>query len=209
MRTPSAVNILALATTAASLLVMALGMDAEAIFFGGFIPARWSGTLDFTGLGAVPAVLTPLSAILIHSGLLHLGMNILMLVYCGRLVEQVIGARAVYLLYFVGAYVAAIAQWLPDPASEIPMVGASGAISALVGAYALLYGQGRAKAIGPFSATVVHVVWLLAAWIAISLATALISSHAGMPIAAAAHIGGFLAGVALARPLLLWRWRRA
>ena len=89
------------------------------------------------------------------------------------------------------------------------MIGASGALSAVVGAYALLFGQSRARAIGQFSAGVVHVVWLAAAWIGIQLMIGVAGLGGFGTIAIGAHIGGFLAGLAMARPLLLWRYRHA
>ena len=89
------------------------------------------------------------------------------------------------------------------------MVGASGAASAVVGAYSLLFGRSRAKAIGPIPAQAVHVLWLAVAWTGVNLLTAYAFMRGGVAVAAAAHIGGFLAGLALAKPLLLWRWRKA
>ena len=89
------------------------------------------------------------------------------------------------------------------------MIGASGAASAIVGAYSLLYGRSRARAIGPIPARAVHVIWLAAAWVVINLMTGLAFQAANIGIAAAAHIGGFIAGLILARPLFAWNWRKA
>jgi membrane associated rhomboid family serine protease len=89
------------------------------------------------------------------------------------------------------------------------MIGASGAASAVVGAYSLLFGRSRATAIGPIPAQAVHVVWLAVAWTVINLLIGYAFLTADVRVAAAAHIGGFLAGLALARPLLMWKWRRA
>ena len=58
-------------------------------------------------------------------------------------------------------------------------------------------------------AQAVHVLWLAAAWTVVNLLTAFAFLGAGVAVAAAAHIGGFVAGLALAKPLLMWRWRRA
>jgi membrane associated rhomboid family serine protease len=79
----------------------------------------------------------------------------------------------------------------------------------VVGAYSLLFGRSRARAIGPIPAQAVHVLWLAAAWTVVNLLTAFAFLGAGVAVAAAAHIGGFVAGLALAKPLLMWRWRRA
>jgi membrane associated rhomboid family serine protease len=208
MRRSTATALLILVTVAVSVVVTLGGIDGyEASMRAGFIPARLSGIP--TDYLAVPALLTPLSCTLLHAGLLHLGMNMLMLGFTGRETERAVGPWGVLILYVVGAYAAAFAQWLPDPQSVTPMIGASGAASAVVGAYSLLFGRSRAQAIGPIPAQVVHVAWLAVAWTVVNLMIAYAFLGAGVAVAAAAHIGGFFAGLALARPLLMWRWRRA
>ena len=176
----------------------------------GFIPARSAvdGAADGGGGFAIPFLLTPLTATLVHGGIAHLLLNMLMLVYCGRQVEAAIGPAALGVLYLVGAYAAAAVQWAFDPQSVSPMIGASGAISAVVAVYALFYGERRARAIGPIPAGAVHVLWLAAAWIGLQLLIG-VAGFGGVAIAVGAHIGGFLAGLVLARPLLLWRYRNA
>ncbi|MDV3456715.1 rhomboid family intramembrane serine protease [Sphingomonas sp. HF-S4] len=208
MRRSTATAALILLTVAVSLVVTLGGGDGYAASMrAGFIPARLSGIE--TDYLAVPALLTPLSCTLLHAGLLHLAMNMLMLGFTGRETERAVGPWGVLVLYVVGAYAAAFAQWLPDPQSVTPMIGASGAASAVVGAYSLLFGRSRAQAIGPIPAQVVHVAWLAVAWTVVNLMIAYAFLGAGVAVAAAAHIGGFFAGLALARPLLMWRWRRA
>lgn len=171
----------------------------------GFVPARVGAAI---GMAAVPAFLTPLSATLVHGGFMHLLFNIIMLVWCGRQAERAVGSIGLGVLYVVGAYAAAAGQWAADPQATVPMIGASGAISAVVGAYALLFGRLQARAFGPVPARAMQAVWLSAGWIGIQLLIGA-TEPVGQPIAIAAHIGGFLAGLVLARPLLLWRWRGA
>jgi membrane associated rhomboid family serine protease len=208
MRRSTATALLILVTVAVGVVVMLGGGDGYAASMrGGFIPARLSGIE--TDYLAVPALLTPLSCTLLHAGLLHLAMNMLMLGFTGRETERAVGPWGILVLYVVGAYAAAFAQWLPDPQSATPMIGASGAASAVVGAYSLLFGRSRAQAIGPIPAQVVHVAWLAVAWTVVNLMIAYAFLGAGVAVAAAAHIGGFFAGLALAKPLLIWRWRRA
>ena len=89
------------------------------------------------------------------------------------------------------------------------MIGASGAISALVGGYALLYGQRRPSRLPPEAARWLHVLWLAAAWVAVQLLVGLASATTGLAVATAAHVGGFVAGLLLARPILRWRYRKA
>lgn len=209
MRPPPAraTTALAVATVAAWAVVAATGRQDEANILGAFIPARASGLIQLAG--AIPTWLTPVSALLLHGGLLHLGFNLLMLVFCGRFVEVALGSRGVLMLYLVGAYAAAVGQYALGPYSTAPMIGASGAISALLGAYALLYGERRATLRDRRLNALVNILWLAAAWIGLQLLVGFAMSDEHMTIAIGAHIGGFLAGLALARPLLLWRYRTA
>lgn len=194
--------------TAAVWALLALaGWSDQAAVLGGFIPARMVGLIKLTG--GVPLWLTPLSATLLHANLLHLGFNMLMLFFCGRFVESAIGPVMLMLLYVVGAFAAAFAQYLPEPTSIVPMIGASGAISAVVGAYAVLFSQQKVRPIGPFSPFVVRVAWLAAAWIVVQALMGLATFGTVTRVAIAAHIGGFIAGLLVARPMLLWRYRAA
>lgn len=200
---------IAVATAVASALILLSGGLSAVAYGAGFVAARLAGAMLPDGLPlVVPVVLTPLTATLVHGGVGHLVFNLIMLVYCGRLLERTLGPAGIAILYGVGAYAAAAAQWAFDPASAAPMIGASGAISAIVGAYALLYGERRAKAIGPVPADIVHVAWLAAGWIGLQLLIGA-AGMGGVTVAIGAHIGGFVAGLVLARPLLLWRYRDA
>lgn len=172
----------------------------------GFIAARIGG-LDISP--AVPAVLTPLSATLVHGDFLHLLMNFLLFAYCGRQVERVLGVIPLVLLYVAGAYAAAAGQYALDPGSTAPMIGASGAISALVGAYAVSFGQPKMIVESLCLNRWLNIAWLMAAWIVLQWIVGFLGGQQGTIIAIGAHVGGFIAGVLLQRPLLLWRYRRA
>jgi membrane associated rhomboid family serine protease len=173
----------------------------------GFIPARVSGGLVLAQ--AVPVALTPLTSAFLHAGLFHLAFNMLLLVYCGRAVEQVLGAFGVAALYLIGAYAAAAGHYLVAPGSPVPLIGASGAASAIIAAYAFFYGERRPLSPHPRLSRLLHIAWLAAGWIGVQLLVGLATAHTDMLIAIAAHIGGFLAGLALAQPLLRWRYRNA
>jgi len=194
--------------TAAAWLIASLGgwQDVAAVA-GGFIPARVGG-LEGDVL-PVPVLLTPLTATLVHSGFFHLFFNLLMLLLCGRALEHVLGGRGILILYLVGAYAAAAAQYPVDPGELAPMVGASGAVSALLGAYALLFSQNKVKVADPRLATMLNALWLGAAWIGFQLLIGFTFEGTALRIAIAAHIGGFIAGLVLAKPLLLLKWRGA
>lgn len=211
-RSPVTIGI-AIVTAAALVLADLLQAEEWAMIWGGFIPAR----LEFGGDEALaPFWLTPLTATLVHAGYIHLGFNLLILVFCGRPVESVLGPIGLAILYVIGAYAAAGAQYALGPTSPVPMVGASGAVSAVLGAYAMLFGRNKVKIGGPRLALWLNALWLMTAWIALQVGMGIalagpdfLFSGDGIQIAVGAHVGGFLAGMLLANPLLLFRYRRA
>lgn len=214
MRLPPARATIAIVaiTGLAFAIAAAAGQGDRLAMVAGFIPARVADGVQIAQ--AAPVWVTPLSATLVHAGLVHVGFNLLIIAFCGRFVEAALGPILMVLLYLVGAYASAAAQFAWDPHGLMPMVGASGAGSAIIGAYALLYGQRRAAGWGPIPGLLLHILWLAAAWI--GLQTLLGYASIGVPgvpasgaIATPAHVGGFLAGLLLARPLLLFRYRRA
>jgi membrane associated rhomboid family serine protease len=199
---------LTIATTAVYVLLALFDLGYPAATWGGFVPARVSGL--FPDPDSAPVWLTPLTAAFLHANIIHLAFNLLILVFCGRPAEAVIGPVSFGLLYLLGAYAAAAVQYLIDPTSIVPMIGASGAISAVLGAYAILFGRNKVKVANPTLALWLNAFWLMAAWVILQLVV--VFSFAGMggaQIAVGAHIGGFILGVALANPLLLLRYRRA
>ena len=203
----TATNIIVAVTAIAWIIAAVLGKSVDAAYVLGFIPLRMSGiALPFA---AAPVWLTPLTATLVHSNLVHLGFNLLILLWCGTQVERVLGAPGLIVLYVVGAYASAIAQWAVAPHANVPMIGASGAISAVMGAFALSFG--RAK---PFTSNLmvnrwVNVAWLLVAWTVLQAMMGWLGNQEGYLLATPAHVGGFAAGLLLQRPLLLWKYRKA
>jgi membrane associated rhomboid family serine protease len=195
------------ALIALAFLIAGLFGDQAATLTMGFIPARFSGLL--AGWPGVPAILTPLSSTLVHSGFLHLLFNLLMLMWCGSQVERVLGRGSLLILYGVGAFAAAAAQWLVDPASIVPMIGASGAISAIVGAFSLSFSRAKQLTKSVKLNRTINALWLLAAWVVIQILIGFAAGMQGVLLATAAHIGGFVAGLLMQRPLLLWRYRGA
>jgi membrane associated rhomboid family serine protease len=205
--TRSATNLIAAVTALAWVIAAAIGKSDEAALVMGFIPARLSGVA--VPWPAVPAILTPLTATLVHSGLIHLGFNLLVFVWCGAAVERVLGNQGLVALYLVGAYAAALAQWAVDPAAAVPMIGASGAISAVMGAFALSFGRAKRVSSSPTVNRWVNVIWLMVAWVVLQLMMGWLAGGQGFLLATPAHVGGFAAGLLLQRPLLLWRYRNA
>jgi len=202
----SATAVIALITVAVSAIAFLSGLDYF-VAVAGFIPARLSGLLPIPG--ALPAWLTPWSSALIHGSWLHLGINMLILVFVGSQVERVIGASGIVLAYLVGAIAAAATQFAVDPSSNMPMVGASGAISALFGLYALFFGRPKQVTANQKINRWIHAAWLLATWVVLQWMSEMLAGGQGILLATPAHIGGFIAGLLLQRPLLLWRYRKA
>jgi len=203
----TATNIIVAVTAVAWLIAVVLGQSEHAAFALGFIPARFSGfTLPFR---TVPAVLTPLTATLVHANLVHIGFNLLILAFCGAQVERVLGETGLVVLYLVGAYAAAAAQWGVNPHGTMPIIGASGAISAVMGAFALSFGRARAFTSNLRLNRWINVAWLLVAWVVLQLMMGWLGNQQGVLLATPAHVGGFAAGLLLQRPLLLWRYRHA
>jgi len=206
LRFPPATLALVGLTAGAQAVLALTHREQWAVFAMSVMPARFSASTP-ANFHMVPALLTPLSATLVHSGYAHLLSNLAMLLITGTLTERALGWRRTLIIYVAGAYAAALAQWAIDPQGLEPMVGASGAIAGFVGAQSALYGAIRAPAIGVFSPRAVQIAWQIAAWIAVNLLGEAVARHQGFPIAWAAHVGGFVAGIVMARPLLFIRLR--
>jgi len=140
-----------------------------------------------------------------HGGWAHLLGNMLYLWLFGDNLEDRMGVVLFVILYFLGGFVATTAQIIVDPNSTIPMVGASGAIAAVLGGYLLLFPGIRVRGIIPlgfFSRMVEWPAWsVLGLWFVMQLfngvvSVALVTSTTG-GVAFFAHIGGFIAGLAL------------
>ena len=207
--TPVTAAIAAVTVLVSTILTLS-GVEGQGAVTAGFVPGLLTGSVTLgPGVSVLPVWITPLTATLVHGGFLHLTLNTIMLVFCGGLVERALGGRLTLLLYLIGAYAGAAGEWAQIPNSNVPMIGASGAISAWIAAYALLYAERPVPAIGPIPSRVVRIAWLAAAWIGIQLLTGLAGLHGGPTVAIGAHIGGFIAGLILTRPFLLWRYRHA
>jgi membrane associated rhomboid family serine protease len=176
----------------------------RSVFALGVIPSVLLGSVSLPAdLAWVPPWATIATSMFLHGGLGHLLGNMLFLWVFGNNVEDAMGHLRFLAFYLLCGVAAVFAQVLPDPTSNLPMVGASGAISGVLGAYMLLYPRARVLlalpppfifiTIGWFRA-----IWVLAGWFALQLLMG-----AGSPndetggVAFGAHIGGFVAGVVL------------
>ena len=147
----------------------------------------------------------------LHGGFLHIAGNMLYLLIFGDNIEDTLGHVRFFFFYLFSGVVAAYGYAFMDPRSTIPMIGASGAISGVLGAYLLLFPRAKVHTlifIGIFWQIVaIPAVIVIGFWIVIQVVNALFSSgalqHGG--VAWFAHVGGFLAGLLTIK---LWRPRR-
>jgi len=121
----------------------------------------------------------------------------------------VLGAAGLVVLYLVGAYAAAAAQYVASPDAIVPVIGASGAISAVIGAFALSFGRAKAFTSNLRLNRWINVAWLMVAWVVLQVMMGWLAGGEGFLLATPAHVGGFAAGLLLQRPLLLWHYRKA
>jgi membrane associated rhomboid family serine protease len=140
-------------------------------------------------------------SIFLHGSLGHLVGNMLFLWVFGNNIEDSRGRLRFFALYVIGGLLSDFAHILVDPYSTIPVVGASGAIAAVMGAYLSLYPKTRIKVITPWlGLRKVSASWVLGLWF---VSQFLIAGSADSAVAWGAHVGGFVVGVLWG----LW-WRR-
>ena len=203
----SATAIIAALTALAWIVAAIANSNGYAAEVLGFIPARMTGAE--VPWPAMPVFLTPITATIVHGNWLHLATNLVVFIWCGHAVERALGRTGMVVIYLIGAYAAAAAQWLSDPYGVIPMIGASGAISAIMAAFALSFGRPRMFSRNARLNRWLHIAHLLVAWVVIQLMVGWIAGGQGYLLATPAHIGGFVGGLLLQRPLLLWKFRHA
>jgi membrane associated rhomboid family serine protease len=178
------------------------GGDARAIDFvstWGLVPRELLRAAGATGTGTTVFV-TPLTAMFLHADPLHLAGNMLFLSVFGSRIEDLLGHGRFLLFYAVCGLAAAAAHVASDPSSFAATLGASGAVSGVLGAYAVSYPTGRLRLLWPRIR--VPAIFFLGVWIALQLASGLgARSDATAPVAWWAHLGGFAAGAALARAM--------
>lgn len=153
-------------------------------------------------MDAIPSWMTVLTSMFMHGGWMHLIGNMLYLWIFGNNVEDAMGHVRFIIFYLLCGILAFLAHAMGDPSSQIPTVGASGAISGVLGAYLLLHPRARVLVAIPLG-IIIHTTRLPAAivlgfWFVLQLInSAAASGGEGGGVAWGAHIGGFVAGMAL------------
>lgn len=173
-------------------IVYALGVTPAVIFDHRDLPEH---------LVWVPEYATVFTSMFLHGGWMHLIGNMLYLWVFGNNIECAMGHIKYIVFYIVCGIAAVLAQALPDTDSVVPMIGASGAISGVLGAYLLLYPRATVTLILPILVVIktfkLPAMIVLGGWFVMQLVSSAMSTGEGGGVAFGAHIGGFIAGMLL------------
>ena len=195
-------------------LLLSRDSAMELTYALGVIPALLTHNAD---VATIPPALTVLTSMFVHGGFWHLAGNMLYLWIFGNNIEDAMGHVRFVIFYLLCGVAAVAAQVLPNPASEVPMVGASGAISGVLGAYMLLYPRAKVLLGLPLGFLIVELgrypaIWVLIAWFVMQLVMGAFAAASNAPggVAFGAHVGGFVVGCLLVtlfkkRGVPLWR----
>jgi rhomboid family protein len=182
-----------------------------AVYAFGMIPAVLFGDAELPPqLATVPATVSLITSMFLHGGWLHLIGNMLYLWIFGNNIEDAMGHRRFIVFYLLGGIAAALTQAVQDPGSTVPMIGASGAIGAILGGYIMLFPHARILVLVPlgffFFTMRIPALVVLGIWFALQFFLSTMSGP-GAPggVATWAHVGGFVAGVILIVP---FRYKR-
>ena len=205
------------------LLLQQLGGNDGFTYAFSLVPREITTGTDITGivefkdaagkmLGEVQHYSTPLpvyfnflSSMFMHGDIMHIFGNLMFLWVFGDNLESLLGHVRYAMFYVVVGMAASLAQILMDTSSVIPMLGASGAISGVLGGYLLLFPKRGVKAIVFNVVTTVPAFVALGLWIVYQVVLGYLSNSAGGGVAYAAHIGGFVAGFALIKVFAIGR----
>jgi len=184
------------------------------VFVFGVIPARYTTLGGFAAAGPVGFFVPVITSMFLHAGWLHLIGNMLFLFVFGRSIEDRYGHSKFLLLYFLGGLAAALTHIYFNAGSRVPTIGASGAIAGVLGAYFVCFPSARITTLFWFffffwrveiPAVLILGYWFLIQFLSASYELTNIQSATQGGVALWAHVGGFVAGMALA---LIMRPRR-
>ncbi len=179
----------------AQIAVYAFGMIPAVLFGDAELPPR---------LAKIPATLSLITSMFLHGGWLHLIGNMLYLWIFGNNIEDSMGHGRFIVFYLLCGIAAALTQAVQDPASVVPMIGASGAIGGVLGGYILLFPRARILVLVPLGILFFTMrrpaLVVLGIWFALQFLLSTMSTGAPGGVATWAHVGGFVAGLILIGP---------
>lgn len=205
------------------LLLQQLGTNDAFSYAFSLVPREVTGGVDITGVinvadsagnvvGQIQHYDTPLpvyfnflSSMFMHGDIMHIFGNMLFLWVFGDNLENLLGHVRFAAFYIICGFAAAVSQIVMDTDSAIPMLGASGAISGVLGGYLVLFPTRRVRALIFSFLTEVPAFVALGLWIGYQLITSYLTPAGTGGVAYAAHIGGFIAGVVLIKVFALGR----
>ena len=183
-----------------------VGLDAAAFLYGftpqSFLAGGWRDD-------ALRSWLSPLASAFLARDFLSAIFNLIFLLIAGRFVEKAIRPIGLGAILIAGAYGGALARLILTPGSGVPSAGLDPAVFAVIGAYFMLYGVPRAIPMAQGHSRWAQVGILAGVWLAIQIAFSIAAQSFEMSVTIVEPIGGLLAGMALARPLLAWTYRKA
>jgi membrane associated rhomboid family serine protease len=170
----------------------------------GVVPKEYSVGRDLAPLIPVPFWSTLLTSMFLHGGWLHLGGNMLYLWIFGDNLEHRMGHARFLVFYLLCGVAAGLAHIASNAGSPVPTVGASGAISGVLGGYLLLFPKNRVRVLTRGGIVAVPALYVLGFWILIQFVNgagsmARTSETGGGGVAYLAHVGGFVAGLVLVK----------
>jgi len=206
------------------LLLQQLGTNDAFTYAFSLVPKEITTGVDLNGIQIVrdslghsgeihhyptplPVYFNFLSSMFMHGGIMHIFGNMLFLFVFGDNLENAIGHVRYLVFYLLCGFAAAMAQVLMGPESVIPMLGASGAISGVLGGYILLFPSRQVRAIIFYNLTTVPAVVAIGIWIVYQLILGYLTPSEGGGVAYSAHIGGFAAGLLLIKLFTIGRRR--
>ena len=168
----------------------------------GLIPSTLLGDTQLSqDLYVIPALLTIFSSMFVHGGFMHLIGNMLYMWIFADNIEDNLGPKRFITFYLLCGICAAMAQVIMDTHSQIPMVGASGAIGGVLGAYLINHPHAKVLVLIPlgFFSQILRIkaIYVLGFWFILQFINSALTNPQGGGVAYAAHIGGFLSGVIL------------
>ena len=168
----------------------------------GVVPREYSVGHDIPPTIPLPYWSTLITSMFLHGGWLHLGGNMLYLWIFGDNIERAMGSARFLMFYLICGIAAGFAHIMFAGGSAVPSVGASGAISGVLGGYLLLFPHNRVRVLTRAGVTSVPAILVLGFWIVIQLISQVGSighTSEGGGVAYMAHIGGFVAGLVLVK----------
>ncbi len=196
------------------IIIYIFGFGGKELFLRyGFVPYNVITAGGWSGEGPLIAGFSILSSQFLHGGLFHIAGNMLFLWIFGNNIEDRMGRMRFIAFYLLCGVVGGIAQIIPDPRSLVPVIGASGAVAGVMGAYLLEFPRARVLTL-IWILFFIRLIWLPAFliilyWIALQVFFQLSSGGQNGGIAYMAHIGGFAAGLVFFRLFLLFGGRKA